>query len=77
MKCPECIAQGLTSRVYPGGATKTLLGFWPYYDEAGAYHSHDPNRRTEYFKCGNGHQWTERKCVPCPCPGCEYGRSGT
>lgn len=73
MKCPECIAEEKTSRVFPGGSSVTLLGHQPYYDEEGVYHSHDPNWFSTSYRCSNGHSWGDRHRNPCPTPGCEWG----
>ena len=67
MICPECKKQGLKSRVYDRGCTVTLMGWSPYYDEEGNYHSHDPNRRTQGYECSNGHFWAEQKYNTCQC----------
>ena len=74
MKCHECIKEGRTSKLYSNGSTVTLMAFTPYYDEDGAYHSHDPNKRTNHYTCGNGHRFSTAFYSPCPCPtGCDYG----
>lgn len=72
MKCAECQLEGKTSRVYPGGGFSTAMFVHPYYDEAGAYHRHDPNIHTRYFNCSEGHEWTEGGLDPCPAPGCDW-----
>lgn len=74
MKCPTCIAEGRTSRVTPGFTSSTLMGWSPYYDEAGVYHSHDPNERRQSLSCSNGHRWTDVRVVPCPAAGCDFGK---
>lgn len=72
MKCPTCKDLGVKSRVYPGMSYATCMGWQPYYDEDGQYHSHDPNTTTTDYTCSNGHEWTNSQ-VP-PCPSCLYGR---
>lgn len=57
-KCPVCQFQGLKSIVYQGGCTATLLGWQPYYDEEGRYHSEDPNTTTCGYRCSNGHHFS-------------------
>lgn len=66
MKCPECVKEGKTSRVYPKGRQVTLLGYHSYFDEAGVYHDHDPNRVTDFYRCSNGHEYTTKSMVTCP-----------
>lgn len=70
MKCAQCIAEGKTSRIMPHGGSSTLMGFSPYYDEEGAYHSHDPNAITGSYSCSNGHEWSESSYRACP--SCDY-----
>ena len=72
MRCPTCVDQDRTSRVYPRGASKTLMYFSPYYDEEGEYHHHDNNTVTESFRCSNGHEWTAERRDPCPNPKCTW-----
>jgi hypothetical protein len=43
-----------------------MLGFQPYYDEAGTYHCHNPNRHITFFQCSNGHQFTHIYYNACP-----------
>jgi hypothetical protein len=59
MQCKECQESGRTSRVYPGLSTRTMMGWQPYYDEAGVLHNEDPNKTTTHYSCSNGHKWTE------------------
>ena len=56
--CPACRHQGLKSKVYVGASTCTLLGWMPYYDEDGVYHSDDPNTLCTMYECSQGHQFT-------------------
>jgi len=74
MKCPECLAAGLKSRVESLGGTVTLMGWAPYWDEEGVYHSHDPNIRKSEYGCSNGHAWSEEYQAECPASGCDYGK---
>jgi hypothetical protein len=71
MKCPLCVEQGLRSTVRSLGATVTLLGHRPWWDEDGVYHSHDPNRHTMEFCCSKEHIW--RSVSHLPCPAGDYG----
>jgi hypothetical protein len=73
MKCSECVKNGLTSRVYDHGSTRTLMGWVPYYDEDGKPHNHDPNATTYGYRCSRGHHWVIKHKPPCGAPGCPYG----
>ncbi len=56
MKCPQCVREGKTSRLYnEQGGTMTCIAFQHYYDEKGLYHTHDPNWTSWFYKCSNGH----------------------
>ncbi len=59
MKCPECVAEGERSKVYPHESHRTLLAVQRYFDEDGTYHSHDPNKTTTKYECSRGHKWSE------------------
>lgn len=65
MKCPECVAANLRSRVTPGYSYTTAMAGVSYYDEDGIWHSHDPNHHTTSYSCSNGHQWTESRIYSC------------
>lgn len=71
MQCPQCIEEGKRSTIVLGGGSRTLLGWTPYYDEDGNYHSHDPNRTSSSGQCSNGHRLHIRSGARCP--SCEYG----
>lgn len=66
LRCPVCVEQNLRSSVHSQGTTATCLGFRPYHDEDGVYHSHDPNRRTTYYLCTNDHSFQKIHYPPCP-----------
>ena len=72
MKCPECVEQGLKSKVFGGTGYVTCLAYKPYYDEDGVFHSHDPNQHTQRMSCSNGHGWTETSQMSCP--NCDWGK---
>lgn len=72
MRCAKCVEAGMLSRVYPRGSTSTCMGYQPYYDEAGIYHSHNPNIYTGAWSCSRGHEWTHRSQSPCRAEGCEW-----
>lgn len=72
MICKECQKEGKESRVYPGYASQTLLGWGSYYDEKGIRHSHDPNPIAQTYSCSNGHNWTESYLKSCS--NCDYGK---
>lgn len=65
-RCPKCNE--------PPAHTSEMqwcMGWWPFTDENGVEHSHDPNRRTPYYRCANGHHWgDETKWYFKPCPAC-------
>ena len=61
MICPECAKVGMTSRVYPGVGSQTLVYYPPFYDEQGRYHDHDRNTTTTDYTCSNGHVWAEAR----------------
>lgn len=75
MKCPKCVEDGQTSRVYDNGSVSHLLGWSPYYDEAGDYHAHDPNDLRTNYSCSNGHRFGMLRQKPCPNAKCDYGHS--
>lgn len=72
MRCPECVAEGERSRVTSHGGMTTLMGHYPYYDEDGIYHNHDPNWTTSGYSCSRGHQFSRATLKECP--NCTYGR---
>ncbi len=74
MKCLTCIEQGMTSQVFPGAGMSTCLGHDPYWDEAGVYHSHDPNWHSTNYRCSAGHTWAVSIRQKCPAPGCDFGK---
>lgn len=74
MKCPECEKLGIKSTVRHNGGLTTLVSYFPYYDEDGEYHDHDPNRNTFFFECSEGHEFTTYSTHPCPNPKCDYGK---
>ena len=59
MICPVCKQEGKESRVTPGGARRTLMGWSPgYYDERGNWvPQRDPNWTTTDYSCSNGHRF--------------------
>ena len=75
MTCPTCTAEGKTSTVTEVGIEETTMGWFPFRDEAGRRHSHNPNRRTAHLVCANGHRFTEDRGVP-PCEVCELVKAG-
>ncbi len=73
MICQKCKEEGKESRVQSSGAMSTLLASFPYYDEQGRYHSHNPNRVSNSYSCSNGHKFTITGRDKCPNPDCSYG----
>lgn len=71
MKCPICVEQGRKSRLYGGMGTRTAMGWTAFYDEDGAFHSHDPNWGAYGYQCSNGHSLTLQELRSCP--SCDYG----
>lgn len=71
MICPECLKEGKKSRVFDKGASRTLMGSYPYCDEEGVYHDHDPNTYTYSYQCSLGHHFYESK--KSQCPSCDFG----
>jgi hypothetical protein len=69
MKCPECEKEGERSCVYDLGGRTTLMGWMPFYDEDGRYHSHDLNETTHSYRCSRGHYW-EVTSPPPVCAAC-------
>lgn len=74
MKCPECVKEGLVSRVLVGSTMVTCLGWTAYYDEAGHYHSHNPNSHVTGYVCSRGHSWRASTLAACPNLACDYGK---
>ncbi len=77
MKCPECQTEGEKSRVFLRGSRTTAAHHWPYYDEDGIYHDHDPNTVTSAYHCSRKHSWETKSKRPCPAEGCDYGKEKT
>ena len=66
--CEECKKEGKKSIVRYRGSSKTLMGgCWPFWDEDGQHHHHDPNTTTHAYECSNGHAWTEKEKPTCWC----------
>ncbi len=74
MKCQECISEAKKSQVRIGASTSTLMGYQPYYDEDGVFHSHDSNWNVTSYSCSRGHRWNERYKDKCPAPNCKWNR---
>jgi hypothetical protein len=65
--CPECQRQGLASRVFPNGATSTLMGGGRFIDAEGRAHYHDPNTHTRDYYCSHRHRWSVESLRTCWC----------
>lgn len=68
MICEECKKLGLKSSIREGMSWATCMGSFPYYDEQGTYHDHDPNNTEHFFRCSNGHEFSEKsynRCISC------------
>lgn len=76
MKCPRCETAGEASRVFaPMVSMSTLMAHQAYWDEAGVYHSHDPNWDTSEYSCSNRHRWVVSRLYGCPAG--DYGETKT
>ena len=72
-RCPSCVREGTRSTVtVGGGGFVTLMGWSPFYDENGNYHTHNPNDTGwQYWKCSAGHHGRMRSGLACR--SCDYG----
>lgn len=70
VRCPQCVKEGLKSRVFPMGSQRTQMHYAPYYDEDGFYHHHDRNTITTNHRCSNEHRWMVKSKRACPAPNC-------
>jgi hypothetical protein len=70
MTCPHCDENCGSSKVTAEIGEGTTMGWFPFYDEQGLYHSHDPNKYIIHYSCTNQHYWTEQKKLSCP--NCSY-----
>ena len=66
-RCPQCKAEGETSILRDGGTSAWLMNVSTFYDEAGVYHFHDPNRRSTWFDCSRGHSFIVHSWPACRC----------
>ena len=73
MTCKECKATGEKSTVIDAGTETTCAGWFPYFDEQGRRHSHDPNRHSTRYNCSQGHWWDVTTYARCKAKGCDYG----
>lgn len=71
-RCPECKKEGERSTVRWRAGRGTDAGWEPYYDEAGVYHSHNPNSVKYPMSCSCGHKWTHTVRYRCPTRGCSW-----
>lgn len=72
MKCPWCVEEGKTSKLYvPMSGISTAMGYESYYDEQGKFHRHDPNSFTQELSCSEGHRWVSSQRGGCPSCGTE------
>jgi hypothetical protein len=73
MKCIQCVKENKKSTLFARhGMIVTNMGFTPYYDEEGRYHSHDPNLSTQFFECSNGH--VSKVTTLKKCGSCDFGK---
>lgn len=78
MKCPECEAAGLSSRVVQI-AKFVRIPSRPvaFYDETGEYHEHDLFSVRTPFKCSQGHAWNHDSWTNCPTCGVQVDPTGS
>jgi len=69
--CPYCEKDGKQSLLYVVKGHSEMAQFFPFYDEAGAYHAHDPNLHSTHYECSNSHHFITRAIRRCP--SCRYG----
>lgn len=73
VQCPEC---GSQARNNLGLMRGMLAGSGDYSDENGDWHSHDPNRQEQGWKCRScDHIYRVRYYLPCP--SCDYNNDRT
>lgn len=70
MKCPWCVKEDKRSTLTPLASFRTAMGWEPYYDEDGRYHTHDPNAGAPRFMCSRGHDFL---ATYYPCNSCNWG----
>ena len=62
--CPICGSKSLT---FGNGGT-TMMGWAPFTDEQGNYHSHNPNRVMQGYSCVNcNHKFSQKVLDSCWC----------
>lgn len=71
MICSKCKELDLKSTIQSRGYSRTLMGFNPFYDTEGVFHSHDENITTACYMCSNGHCITVKSVKKCP--NCSHG----
>jgi hypothetical protein len=76
MICPTCSAAGQRStlRIIPAKPAIHPLPKDEYFDEAGEWHSHNPNVIITHYRCSKGHKFSERsswQCSVCGYKACE------
>lgn len=75
MICETCKGEGEKSSVTCHGAVTTCMGYYPYWDEDGVYHNHDPNSTRSIYKCSRGHEFSKTQLNRCPAKRCGWGSS--
>ena len=73
--CQICAAKGIASTVTEAGIEETCMGWFPFRDEAGRLHSHNPNSRAMHYACSNGHHFAV-KLPAVACEACELVKAG-
>jgi hypothetical protein len=68
MICNTCRNENTRSKVYVMDSIYDLKQSQDrFFDEDGTWHVHDVNPTTTYYKCSNGHEWSEMKYAICWC----------
>lgn len=70
--CPTCKKLGQKSTITSQGNSSKCMSYFPYWDERGDYHSHNPNIITTIYKCSHKHTWSEQHLASCPQSKCDW-----
>lgn len=74
MRCRNCEADGITSRLNEKRVEVPPGDVEIYYAEDGKKHVHDHTVYKTLYQCSNGHAYVVESLSRCPQPGCPYGR---
>ncbi len=74
MRCPTCIKNAATHKVFDNGSSTTMLGgTFKHWDEKDREHHHYPNTITDHYSCSNGHRFSRKYRRGCPQSVCDSG----